>query len=101
MAKKRMPDLEIIVRVGNIEEILRDLEANALDLAVVALPASGRSLEVEPFHEDELLAVAPKGSAMPEGGPDVEFMKTKTMLLYEGGNRSTLATWSLWTPAVT
>ena len=86
MAKKRMPDLEIIVRVGNIEEILRDLEANALDLAVVALPASGRSLEVEPFHEDELLAVAPKGSVMPEGGPDVEFMKTKTMLLYEGGN---------------
>ncbi|TXH82692.1 MAG: LysR family transcriptional regulator [Rhizobium sp.] len=86
MAKKRMPDLEIIVRVGNISEILRDLEANALDLAVVALPASGRSLEVEPFHEDELLAVAPKGSAMPHGGPDVAFMKDKTLLLYEGGN---------------
>lgn len=86
MAKTRMPDLEIIVRVGNIDEILRDLEANALDLAVVALPASGRSLEVEPFHEDELLAVAPKGSVMPEGGPDVEFMKTRTLLLYEGGN---------------
>ncbi|AGB71201.1 MULTISPECIES: LysR family transcriptional regulator [Rhizobium] len=86
VAKKRMPDLEIIVRVGNIDEILRDLEANALDLAVVALPASGRSLEVEPFHEDELLAVAPKGSVMPEGGPDVEFMKAKTLLLYEGGN---------------
>ncbi len=86
MAKKCMPDLEIIVRVGNIDEILRDLEANALDLAVVALPASGRSLEVEPFHEDELLAVAPKGSVMPDGGPDVEFMKDKTLLLYEGGN---------------
>lgn len=86
MAKTRMPDLEIIVRVGNIDEILRDLEANALDLAVVALPASGRSLEVEPFHEDELLAVAPKGSVMPKGGPDVEFMKTRTLLLYEGGN---------------
>ncbi|OCJ12362.1 LysR family transcriptional regulator [Rhizobium sp. AC27/96] len=86
IAKKRMPDLEIIVRVGNIDEILRDLEANALDLAVVALPASGRSLEVEPFHEDELLAVAPKGSVMPDGGPDVEFMKEKTLLLYEGGN---------------
>lgn len=86
IAKRRMPDLEIIVRVGNIDEILRDLETNTLDLAVVALPASGRSLEVEPFHEDELLAVAPNGSVMPEGGPDVEFMKTKTMLLYEGGN---------------
>ncbi|NEI69338.1 LysR family transcriptional regulator [Rhizobium lusitanum] len=86
IAKKRMPDLEIIVRIGNIDEILRDLEANALDLAVVALPAAGRSLEVEPFHDDELLAVAPKGSVMPDGGPDAEFMKGKTLLLYEGGN---------------
>ncbi|MDK4720346.1 MULTISPECIES: LysR family transcriptional regulator [Rhizobium] len=85
-AKKRMPDLEIIVRIGNIAEILHDLEANALDLAVVALPASGRSLEIEPFHDDELLAVAPKGSVMPDGGPDVEFMKDKALLLYEGGN---------------
>ena len=81
-----MPDLEIIVRVANIDEILRDLEANALDLAVVALPATGRSLEVEAFHQDELLVVAPKGSMMPDGGPDVEFMKDKTLLLYEGGN---------------
>lgn len=86
IAKKRMPDLEIIVRIGNIDEILRDLEANALDLAVVALPAAGRSLEVEPFHDDELLAVAPKGSMMPDGGPDAEFMKGRTLLLYEGGN---------------
>lgn len=86
IAKKRMPDLEIIVRIGNIDEILRDLETNALDLAVVALPAAGRSLEVEPFHDDELLAVGPKGSAIPEGGPDVEFMRDKTLLLYEGGN---------------
>ncbi len=86
MAKKRMPDLEIIVRVANIDEILRDLEANALDLAVVALPATGRSLEIEAFHQDELLVVAPKGSMMPDGGPDVEFMKDKTLLLYEGGN---------------
>lgn len=86
IAKKRMPDLEIIVRIGNIDEILRDLEANVLDLAVVALPAAGRSLEVEPFHDDELLAVAPKGSVMPDGGPDAEFMKGKTLLLYEGGN---------------
>jgi len=86
LAKKRMPDLEIIVRVGNVDEILRDLETNVLDLAVVALPAAGRSLEVEPFHEDELLAVAPNGNMMPAGGPDADFMKGKTLLLYEGGN---------------
>ncbi|OWW00411.1 LysR family transcriptional regulator [Rhizobium sp. R693] len=85
-AKRRMPGLEITVRIGNTEEVLRDLEANTLDLAVVTLPASGRSLEVEPFYEDELLAVAPKNSEMPAGGPDAAFLKDKVLMLYEGGN---------------
>lgn len=85
-AKKRMPGLEIVVRVGNADEMVRDLETNALDIAVVTLPASGRSIEIEPFYEDELVAVAPKGSAMPEGGPTPDFFKDKIMMLYEGGN---------------
>ncbi|WP_431324170.1 LysR family transcriptional regulator [Rhizobium sp. YTU87027] len=85
-AKRRMPGLEITVRIGNTEEVLRDLEANTLDLAVVTLPASGRSLEIEPFYEDELLAAAPKNSEMPAGGPDAAFLKDKVLMLYEGGN---------------
>ncbi|TCU20127.1 LysR family transcriptional regulator [Rhizobium sullae] len=84
--KKRMPGLDITVRIGNTDDILRDLEANLLDLAVVALPASGRAFEVEPFYRDELLAVAPKGSELPDGGPDAAFLQEKTLLLYEGGN---------------
>lgn len=93
-AKKRMPGLEIIVRIGNTGEVLRDLETNALDLAVVTLPASGRSLAIEPFYDDELLAVAPKGSMMPEEGPDAEFLNGKILMLYEGGNtRRTTDEW--------
>jgi len=93
-AKKRMPGLDIIVRIGNTDQLLRDLEANAIDLAVVTLPASGRSLEIEPFYEDEFLAVAPKDSRMPEGGPDAGFLNGKTLLLYEGGNtRRTTNAW--------
>jgi DNA-binding transcriptional LysR family regulator len=85
-AKKHMPGLEIIVRIGNTDQMLRDLETNTLDIAVVTLPASGRSLEVEPFFEDEFLAVAPKGSVLPEGGPNAAFFQDKVMMLYEGGN---------------
>jgi len=93
-AKKRMSGLEITVKIGNTDEILRDIEANALDIAVVTLPASGRSLEVEPFYEDELLAVAPRGSDMPEGGPDAAFLQQKVMMLYDGGNtRETTDGW--------
>ena len=81
-----MPGLEITVHIGNADDILHDLEANSLDIAVIALPASGRNLEIEPFYEEELLAVAPAGSRMPDGGPDAAFMRDRTLLLYEGGN---------------
>lgn len=85
-AKARMPGLEVTVRIGDTGDILRELEANALDVAVVTLPAPGRSFEIEPFYEDEMMAVAPRGAVMPEGGPDAAFMAAQTLLLYEGGN---------------
>ncbi|KQV32495.1 LysR family transcriptional regulator [Rhizobium sp. Root1203] len=85
-AKAKMPGLEITLRIGNTDDILRDLESNALDLAVVTLPASGRSFVIEEFYDDELLVVAPRGSTMPAEGPDAAFLVAKTLLLYEGGN---------------
>ncbi|ATU95821.1 LysR family transcriptional regulator (plasmid) [Phyllobacterium zundukense] len=85
-AMKRMPGLEITVRIGNVADILRDLETNLLDLAVVALPAYGRPFEIEPFYEEEMLAVAHRDSDMPANGPDAAFLCEKPLLLYEGGN---------------
>ncbi len=93
-ARRKMPGLEIIVRIGNTDDILRDLEANALDLAVVTLPAPGRSFEIEEVYEDELMVVAPRGSVIPDGGPDAAFFNDKTLLLYDGGNtRRTIDEW--------
>ncbi|OBZ95491.1 LysR family transcriptional regulator [Pararhizobium polonicum] len=93
-AKTGMPGLDITVRIGNAHDILLDLESNVLDLAVVTLPASGRSLAVEEFYEDELMAVAPKGTAMPPQGPDAAFMNEQTLLVYEGGNtRRSIEQW--------
>lgn len=84
--KKRMPGLEITVLIGNVGEILHDLEENLLDLAIVALPAHGRPFEIEPFYEEQLLAVAPKDAEMPEDGPDAAFLCGQSLLLYDGGN---------------
>ncbi len=93
-ARKKMPGLEIIVRIGNTDDILHDLEANALDLAVVTLPAPGRSFEIEEFYDDELMVVAPRGSVIPDGGPDAAFINEQTLLLYDGGNtRRTIDEW--------
>ncbi|QRM53324.1 LysR family transcriptional regulator [Sinorhizobium sp. BG8] len=87
-ARKRMPGLEVTVTIGNTDDVLRHLEANRLDIAVVTLPAPGRAFEVEPFYEDELLAVAPRDAVMPEGGPDARYLAeaVEVLMLYEGGN---------------
>ncbi|WEX89906.1 LysR family transcriptional regulator [Sinorhizobium garamanticum] len=84
--KARMPGLEITVHTGNTPDILHDLEANRLDLAIVTLPAPGRSFEVEEIYRDEMVAVAPSQERLPPGGVDAAILGTRTLLLYEGGN---------------
>ncbi|MEB3047488.1 LysR family transcriptional regulator [Rhizobium mulingense] len=84
--KRKIPGVDVVVRIGNTQEVLGDLEANGLDLAVVTLPASGRSLEAEPFFEEELMAVGPEGAEIPPGGPDARFLSEQMLLLYDGGN---------------
>jgi DNA-binding transcriptional LysR family regulator len=84
--KERIPGLEVTVRTGNTPEILRDLEANRLDLAIVTLPAPGRAFEVEKIAEDELVAVASAREGDAPKALDVDFLRNRTLLLYEGGH---------------
>ncbi|MBX8573448.1 LysR family transcriptional regulator [Pseudomonas cichorii] len=55
--RRRFPDLDVRVSTGNTDGILKAVEENRLDLALVTLPASGRSLEVTPLLEDEFVAI--------------------------------------------
>src|SRR5205085_4786206 len=57
--RRRCPRLEIVVRTGNTPEILGELADNALDVALVTLPAPGRMFITEPLIEDEIVAVFP------------------------------------------
>jgi len=103
-ARKKMPGLEITVRIGNTDDILRDLETNALDVAVVTLPAPGRSFEVEAFYDDELMVVAPRGSAIPHGGPDAAFIKPSRCCSMTAATRGgpSMNGWGrpVWSPAL-
>ena len=84
--RRRLPRLEIVVRTGNSPDILRALEDNALDLALVTLPAPGRVFAAEKLLDDEIVAVFP---------PDIPVVSQITpavladlpVLVYEpGGN---------------
>jgi DNA-binding transcriptional LysR family regulator len=63
--RRRFPLLEIVVRTGNSPDMLRSLEDNALDAALVTLPAPGRMFDVEKLIADEIVAVFPPGFAAP------------------------------------
>jgi len=63
--RRRFPLLEIVVRTGNSPDILRLLEENVLDVALVTLPAPGRMFEVDKLIDDEIVALFPPGLVAP------------------------------------
>jgi DNA-binding transcriptional LysR family regulator len=84
--RRRFPALEIVVRTGNSPDILRALDDNALDVALVTLPAPGRIFVVEKLRDDEIVAVFPPG-AEPPAMPSPAALAEWPVLLYEpGGN---------------
>ena len=84
--RRRFPRLEIVVRTGNSPEMLRALDDNLLDVALVTLPAPGRMFAVDKLIDDEIVAVFPPGLAPPrKASPSV--LARLPVLLYEpGGN---------------
>lgn len=61
--RQRYPELEVVVSTGNTADVVRAVEDNRLDLALVTLPVASRSLEVTPVLGDEFVAIMPAGSA--------------------------------------
>lgn len=93
--KSRHPGIEIQVRTGNSGEILASLAANELDVAVVTLPAPGRSFEVVTLIEDEMVAVFPADATPVERITPAFFARQPVILLYEpaGNSRSVIDQW--------
>jgi DNA-binding transcriptional LysR family regulator len=93
--KSRYAALEIAVRTGNSGEILAALADNELDVAVVTLPAPGRSFEVKPLIEDEMVAIFPAVDAPIDRLTPSFFARQPVILLYEpaGNSRRVIDQW--------
>lgn len=92
--KQRMPGLDFVIRTGNSPEIQRMVEQNELDLALVTLPAAGRSLETTPLHDEPLLAVFPAAEG-PEAPATAPLLAERSLILYEssGHTRALVDRW--------
>jgi len=86
--RSRFPRLDIVVRTGNTPEILRALEDNAIDIALVTMPAPGRALDATPIVEDEIVAVFAGQAAVPEERLTAAALAELPVVLYEPGGNS-------------
>ena len=76
------------MRTGNTPEILRALEDNAIDIALVTMPAPGRALDATPIVEDEIVAVFAGQAAVPEERLTAAALAELPVVLYEPGGNS-------------
>lgn len=84
--RRRFPSLDIVVATGNTPQILKQVEDNLLDVALVTLPAPGAMFEVKPVMMDEQVAVFAAGSR-PPAVVTPEVLSRLSLVLYEpGGN---------------
>jgi DNA-binding transcriptional LysR family regulator len=92
--RMRFPDLEITITTGNTPEIVKAVEENTLDIALVTMPASSRMLAVEVVREDEFVLVAPPGTELPKRMTP-ELLKGLPLILFEpsGNTRRLVDRW--------
>jgi DNA-binding transcriptional LysR family regulator len=80
------PALELVVVTGNSGEMAAAVVANQLDLALVTLPVSARSLAITPLAIDPLVAIAPAGREWRRRAPfTARDLARHPLILYERG----------------
>lgn len=94
--RQRFPVLEIVVSTGNTPDMLRAIEENRIDVALVTLPAAGRMLDVRPVLDDEFVLVAPRGTKLPRDITAAELAKLPLVQYEPGANtRRVVDDWAL------
>jgi DNA-binding transcriptional LysR family regulator len=83
--RRRYPSLEITVTTGNTSDIVRAVDDNTIDLGLVTMPVSGRSLEVTPVLDDELVAIAPSDVQLPRRVTPAALSRMPLVLFEPGG----------------
>lgn len=98
--RRRFPQLDLMVNTGNAPEILRAIEDNSLDLGLVTLPPKtksqslGRALDATPLIDDDFVAIAVKGTKLPEAVTPAVLAAQPLVIPEPGGNtRSLIDNW--------
>ncbi|MBB4255724.1 LysR family transcriptional regulator [Rhizobium sp. BK008] len=97
--KMRFPKWEVSVTTGNAPDIVRAIEENLLDLALVTMPVGGRALYTEVVSTETLVFVAPKGFESPGRITPSDLARFPILAFEESGNtRRLVDDWSKRSP---
>ncbi len=88
--RRRFPELDVRVSTGNTDGILKAVEENLLDLALVTLPASGRSLHITPLLEDEFVAIFASSQRPMPAHMTPERLSAQPLVVFEAGSSTRL-----------
>ncbi|AHV91497.1 bacterial regulatory helix-turn-helix, lysR family protein [Bordetella holmesii ATCC 51541] len=83
--RQRFPDLDIVVRVGNTVDLLRDIEDNRLDVGLLTMPIRARKLLATPILKDEFVAIFPANAPAPAGRITPRLLMQRPLVLFEPG----------------
>ncbi len=86
--KEQFPSLQITVKTGDTRDILKEVEDNTLDIALVTLPVTGRMFSIKPLLEDEFVFVTAEGAPKPETSVSAEVLTDTPLILYEAGGHT-------------
>lgn len=85
--RDKFPSLEITVITGQSATVLKSLEENSIDVALVTLPAAGPNFQVTPVVDDELVVIFPRSGKPPSAAITPAVLAALPVVLYEpGGN---------------
>lgn len=90
--RQRLPSLEITIATGNTSDVVKAVQDNALDVALVTLPAGGRNLEVTPLLDDEFVAVTARDGLELPARVTPQVMARLPMIMFEPGGQTRLVT---------
>ena len=86
--KGRFSTLDISIRIGTTPELLRAVDENAIDVALLTLPAAGRMFDVTPVCEDGFVAATPAGADSWPAVVTPAVMAAHAVLFYEADSNT-------------
>lgn len=90
--RRKLPELEITISTGNTSDVVKAVQDNALDVALVTLPVSGRNLEITPVLDDEFVAVTARDGVKLPTRVTPAAMARLPVIMFEPGGQTRLVT---------